>query len=262
MSTTDPDTLERAVRLRRMTADYLRAMSPQERDRMMQVHLAQARGPQKNLELLRRMTARMARIRNRHADETPRTMADPLVDVMQATIHALVSAGAQYVVIGSVAGSIHGEPVLSMDVNIVVRMTVDQARQVAGNLPDRFYRNVERFEEVARQGGIANVIDADSGLKVDLSALPDGPFYDSVLARRVSIKFGADLPAFFTVTAEDVILMKLVWRRETKSQKQWENALSVARVQGARMDWKYLFDQAQSLGLDDDLARLREEAGI
>ena len=63
MSTTDPDTLERALRLRRMTAEYLRAMSPQERDRMMQVHLAQARGPAKNLELLRSMTAMMVRIR-------------------------------------------------------------------------------------------------------------------------------------------------------------------------------------------------------
>ena len=69
MNTTDPDTLERAVRLRRMTAEYLRAMSPQERDRMMQVHLAQARGPAKNLELLRSMTAMMVRIRKAQREQ-------------------------------------------------------------------------------------------------------------------------------------------------------------------------------------------------
>ena len=69
MSTTDPDTLERAVRLRRMTAEYLRAMSPQERDRMMQVHLAQARGPAKNLALLRSMTAMMVRIRKAQREQ-------------------------------------------------------------------------------------------------------------------------------------------------------------------------------------------------
>ncbi len=72
MSTTDPDTLERAVRLRRMTADYLRAMSPQERDRMMQVHLAQARGPAKNLELLRSMTAMMVRIKKARQEQDGR----------------------------------------------------------------------------------------------------------------------------------------------------------------------------------------------
>lgn len=69
MSQTDQDATERAVRLRRMTAEYLRAMSPQERDRMMQVHLAQARGPAKNLELLRSMTAMMVRIRKAQREQ-------------------------------------------------------------------------------------------------------------------------------------------------------------------------------------------------
>ncbi|MCH7925698.1 MAG: hypothetical protein IIC51_09210 [Planctomycetes bacterium] len=69
MRQTDQDATERAVRLRRMTAEYLRAMSPQERDRMMQVHLAQARGPAKNLELLRSMTAMMVRIRKAQREQ-------------------------------------------------------------------------------------------------------------------------------------------------------------------------------------------------
>lgn len=69
MSQTNQDATERAVRLRRMTAEYLRAMSPQERDRMMQVHLAQARGPAKNLELLRSMTAMMVRIRKAQREQ-------------------------------------------------------------------------------------------------------------------------------------------------------------------------------------------------
>jgi len=64
------------------------------------------------------------------------------------------------------------------------------------------------------------------------------------------------------VTAEDIILMKLLWRRESRSEKQWSNALSVARVKRARLDWKYLWEQARSLGIEDDLVKLRDEAGI
>jgi hypothetical protein len=56
-------TIERATRLRRMTAEYVRDMKPHERDRLMQVHLAQARGPIKNVMLLRQMTATVLRIR-------------------------------------------------------------------------------------------------------------------------------------------------------------------------------------------------------
>ena len=40
----------------RMTDEYLSNMTPQERDRMVQVHLAQARGPKRNGDLLRQMT--------------------------------------------------------------------------------------------------------------------------------------------------------------------------------------------------------------
>jgi hypothetical protein len=64
------------------------------------------------------------------------------------------------------------------------------------------------------------------------------------------------------VTAEDIILMKLLWRRESRSEKQWSNALSVARVKRAKLDWKYLLEQARSLGIEDDLVKLRDAAGI
>ena len=60
---TDPDTIARAVQLREMTRDMLANMSPQERDRMMQRHLAQARGPVRNAVLLRHMTAMILRAR-------------------------------------------------------------------------------------------------------------------------------------------------------------------------------------------------------
>ena len=56
--------------------------------------------------------------------------------------------------------------------------------------------------------------------------------------------------------------MKLLWRKDTQSRKQWENALSVVRVKGVSLDWKYLFEQARTLGLEDDLIKLRDEAGI
>ena len=63
MSPTDPGTIERAMQLRRMMANYLHSMTPQERDRNMQVHLSQARGPIANVMLLRGITKAMLRIK-------------------------------------------------------------------------------------------------------------------------------------------------------------------------------------------------------
>ena len=63
MTHCDSGTIARAIQLRRMTAEYIRDIKPQERDRLMQVHLAQARGAIKNVMLLRQMTATVLRIR-------------------------------------------------------------------------------------------------------------------------------------------------------------------------------------------------------
>jgi len=189
-------------------------------------------------------------------------LTDPLLDVLSAVVNVLSHAGVEYAVTGSVASSLHGEPVFSQDIDLVVRMTPEQARRVARELPQRFYRNQDAVIEAAQVAGFVNLIDSESGLKVDLSVLPAGDFNDRVLERRLSLKFDPNVPAFDVVTAEDVILMKLLWRRDTRSAKQWENALSVARVKGARMDWEYLFGQAKKVGVEEDLERLRDEAGI
>ena len=59
----DPVACERFVRLCRMTDEMLAKMTPAERDRMMQEHLAAARGPERNLELLCNMTETLLALR-------------------------------------------------------------------------------------------------------------------------------------------------------------------------------------------------------
>jgi hypothetical protein len=59
----DAGNTERAMRLRQKMNEYLRSRTPQERDRTMQIHLAQARGPVANALLLRQMTNFMLRIK-------------------------------------------------------------------------------------------------------------------------------------------------------------------------------------------------------
>jgi hypothetical protein len=55
----------RAVRLRKLIAESFAVRSPQERDRLLQGCLAQARGPARNASVLRGMTAFLQRARGR-----------------------------------------------------------------------------------------------------------------------------------------------------------------------------------------------------
>ena len=63
----DKDAMARAMRVRELMNDVIRNTSAQERDRRMQVHLAQARGPVANAVLLRSSIALMLRMKGAQA---------------------------------------------------------------------------------------------------------------------------------------------------------------------------------------------------
>ncbi|GIK16069.1 MAG: hypothetical protein BroJett003_10330 [Planctomycetota bacterium] len=188
-------------------------------------------------------------------------MNDPLIaEVLAEVVPTLEAEGIEYAVTGSVASSIYGEPAASFDVDIIVRMTPEQARRIAQRFPSRFYRDAEAIAEAAVSHGMTNLIDMKTGLKVDLSVMPAGAWRDDILRRRSLMRSEPHSRTFYIVSPEDIILMKLDWRRDSGSHKQWDNALSVARTLGARLDWGYLHAQASNLGLSSDLDRLRREA--
>lgn len=241
----------------------LRAMTPQQRDRMMQVFLAQARGWKRNGDLLRcAVRTALALQARRERGREDIHMQDPLVEALTRVTQALEACGIDYAVTGSVASSVHGEPFSSVDVDLVVAGNASRAAKLAEELSPEFYAPADMLTDAAERSEFVYVIDNKSGLKVDFSFIGSDPYLRQVLRRRVLRTIGSAELEFWLVTAEDVILMKLLWRKDTQSTRQWDNAMGVARVRGARMDWKYLFENAKSLGVEDDLIRLRDEADI
>ncbi len=239
------------------------SLPPQARDRILQVSLAQARGPVRNGDLLIDAVDTILMMRVGQGNAPGGTVMDKaLIETLSAVAHALEEAGARYAVTGSIASSLHGEPHASLDVDFLVDASVEQARRLAQRLSPRFYAPEDVLTSAARERSFMNVVDNRTSLKADLSFTDQGGYLAEALGRRTKARIGSTPGEFWFVTAEDVILMKLLWRKDTRSVKQWENALGVARVKGARMDWKYLFEQARRLGVEDDLVQLRDEAGI
>jgi hypothetical protein len=229
----------------------------------MQVFLAQARGAVRNGDLLRAAVARSIKQRAiRDGIEVNSSMDDPLIESLTVVTDALESLGISYAITGSVASSVHGEPFDSIDADLILIALPSRAAALSQALAPRFYAPEDMLVEACRNGGFINVIDVRTSMKIDLSFVAGDLFLRQCLDRRVQARIGGHPGEFWFVTAEDIILMKLLWRKDTQSAKQWENALSVARKLGARMDWKYLFEQARTLGIEPDLIRLRDEAGI
>jgi len=66
----DPDTQARALLLRRMMQEFLANQTPQDRDHMMQIHLAQARGIEGNAMALRQLMEFSIGIRKREDSDS------------------------------------------------------------------------------------------------------------------------------------------------------------------------------------------------
>lgn len=187
-------------------------------------------------------------------------MSSPFVELVECICYELECQRIMYALTGSVVSSVYGEPFASQDVDICVDMNVAQAKRLATALPRRFYRSEDALVEAASRRTMSNLIDTQTHFKIDLCVLPNDPYLDIVIPGRRHIWLDPALPPVWAVSAEDIILMKLLWRKDSQSSKQWENALSVARVQREKLDFEYLRVWAGVAGVEEDLEQLLREA--
>jgi energy-coupling factor transporter ATP-binding protein EcfA2 len=170
-----------------------------------------------------------------------------------------------YLVGGSVASSLMGEPRATEDVDIVADLTIDKLILLLQALQPRFYVSEDAVRDAIRFKRSFNLIDNDSLGKVDIFVLKDNPFPQIEFQRRRSQLVRQNPDQMLVLpTPEDIILQKLVWYRMTKneSQRQWRDVLGVMKLQGDRLDLEYLQKWAEELSLSDLLETASTESGL
>lgn len=181
-------------------------------------------------------------------------------ELVKRIADSFASAGIEYMLTGSVASSLQGEPRSTHDIDIVVKAEVKDIPRLRACFPDdAFYVSEEALKEAVRQKRMFNVIELREHDKVDVWLLKDEPFERSRFLRRVTANaFGAS----FKVSApEDTILYKLHWLRQLgQSEKQFNDALRVYEVQQGVLDQQYLDKWAVQLGVDALLKGIRAKA--
>ncbi len=183
-------------------------------------------------------------------------------ELLKKVIQALEGAGIEYMVSGSLASSLQGEPRSTHDIDIVVAVRRSTANAlVRAFSPPDYYLTEESILEAIQDQGMFNLIDVNSGDKVDFWVLTDDPFDRSRFQRKyaeeaMGIKMMVSSP-------EDTILMKLKWAKLSGgSEKQYTDALRVYEVQFEKLDMDYLLQWSLKLGVDSLLRKIQEEAEV
>ena len=181
-------------------------------------------------------------------------------ELLKRVIQVLEESRIQYMITGSVASSLQGEPRSTHDIDIVIAIQKSVAKKLveAFPLPD-FYLDEDSILNAINMESMFNLIDIREGDKVDFWILTDEPFDQSRFSRRYSEKFmGIGLQVS---TPEDTILAKLRWAKLSGgSEKQFIDALRVYEVQYGKLDIAYLEHWAKKLDVESLWKRLMDEA--
>lgn len=180
---------------------------------------------------------------------------DHLQVVMQV-IGALNACGVRYVVGGSLASSVSGEPRATLDADIMVDVTVANVRRLIAALGSGFYTDVEAFQRAVRDHTSTNIVHLATATKVDLFVMGATSIESRQMDRRqvITLDTGEEL---YVYTAEDILLQKLRWFRlgGEVSDRQWRDIAGIIAVQGERLDVEYLRASAEVIGVRDLLER-------
>ena len=180
-------------------------------------------------------------------------------ELLIRVIAVLDQSGIDYMITGSVASSLQGEPRSTNDIDIVVTIHPESVPAFVAAFPQpQFYLEETAVREAVRTKGFFNLIDVNHGFKVDFYLLTQEPFDRSRFSRkRVENVFGLKLKIS---SPEDTILMKLRWSELSGgSEKQFQDARSVYLVQAETLDFSYLDRWADHLGIKELLRRVQSE---
>jgi hypothetical protein len=181
-------------------------------------------------------------------------------ELLSRVVTVLDDLGIDYMLTGSYASSMQGEPRTSHDVDLVVALADDTASNLFRAFPEStYYLSMQAIQEALRERRMFNLLEIATGHKVDFWMLTDEPFDASRFARkRVEQSQGTWLKVS---SPEDTILAKLDWCRKCGvSEKQFTDALRVYELQGSLLDLAYLNEWAKRLGVEDLWDRIQAEA--
>jgi hypothetical protein len=175
---------------------------------------------------------------------------------LREIIHTLTQLGVPHMVVGSFASTVHGEPRTTRDIDLVVDPSREQLDAFLQRLPaDRYYVDPDVARDALSHRSMFNVIDMNSGWKLDVIIRKARPFSIQELARRERVNVvGVDVD---TATAEDTVVAKLEWAKAGASDRQLEDVAGILRVRGDALDLAYIERWVDELGLRDQWDRAR-----
>jgi hypothetical protein len=173
------------------------------------------------------------------------------IDLLRIAIEALDRLRIPYAIVGSFASGAWGESRFTQDIDILVDLKVSQVVSLCREFSNAdCYVSESAAADAVAQKSQFNIIHPASGNKIDFMIASDTVWTRAQLQRRRRIEVLPDREAD-VAAPEDVILGKLVYYQEGGSEKHLRDIGGILKISGAILDWPYLDNLANQLGLTE-----------
>lgn len=186
-------------------------------------------------------------------------MQDP--DLVDLFVVPLNRANITYMVTGSVASSIYGQPRLTNDIDLVVALTASDAVKIQQSFDtkDYYIPPIETVEAERRRPayGHFNIVHHLSAFKADFFLVGSDTWTARALERRQK-EVSVSGETIWIAPVEYVILNKLKYLRDGGSVKHISDISEMIQVQNADIDMEFLLDEIGNLGLYGEWERIKK----
>ena len=181
---------------------------------------------------------------------------------LAAELHELfVANDISYYVTGGVAAVAYGETRTTQDLGVVLAVEFAELTRIAAIFETAGFYISGLDDVIAKRMSSFQITQIATISRADLMIPPETEFSRLQLSRRQTIPISPGKDVYFA-SPEDVIINKLIWGKQSQSEKQWRDVLSIMKTQRESLEYNYLREWTDKLGITSDYLQATVEAGV
>lgn len=175
--------------------------------------------------------------------------------VLRDFTERLEKLGIDYMLTGSMALVNYAVMRMTADIDIVMQLSSKDGENIIREFEPDFYIPHNRIRDSIARKFMFNLLHLEKLVKIDCVVRKDNEFQREAFSRRKKIKFADDFDVWI-ISREDLILSKLNWAKDSKSEMQLRDVASILRN---GYDKNYVEEWARKLGIEDLLSAARKK---
>ena len=169
------------------------------------------------------------------------------LEVLKVVTQRLNEAGIPYMISGSIAANYYTIPRMTRDIDVVIELKENTIDKFIPLFEDGFYVNREMIaNEVSRQG-MFNLIHNRYVIKIDFIIKKSSAYQNAEFSNRKQVLID-QCPMWF-VSAEDLVISKLLWAKESHSEMQLKDVANLMETVD-NLDSEYIDNWIRELDLE------------